>query len=124
MKNIPPPSPIVEHRDPGPADSTQAEIERRAAEIADIEGREVTAADRVRAQRELNGKDLPAAIEDDADSAESLSRDPSDPPVQRGRQTPNLEDTSEQNDLQKMVSEGVEEAQHDQMLASRQKKSV
>ena len=84
----------------------------------------MTAADRARARRELNGEDLPAAIDEDDQSAESLSRDPSDPPVQRGRQTRNLEESSGQNDLQKMVSEGVEEAQHEQMLASRQRKSL
>lgn len=124
MKNIPPPSPIVEHREAGAGFSTRSEIDRRAAEIAEIESRSVTSADRAQARRELNGEDLPAAIEDENESAESLSRDPSDPPVERGRQIPNLEETSEQNGLQKLVSEGVEEAQHEQMLASRHRKSL
>jgi hypothetical protein len=63
---------------------------------------------------------------EDAVMSDSLSRDPSEPAVSRGEQVPNVEepDDDEQAAPERLVSEGVEEAGHDQMLAARRKRNL
>jgi hypothetical protein len=95
------------------------DVERRALEIARIAGRkDVTPDDREQARAELSAARLPAATTEDADSMQSMSRDPSDPPANRGRQTPEYIETDEKQAVERLALEGVEEAQHDQMVGS------
>ncbi|HZZ58945.1 MAG TPA: hypothetical protein VFE31_14020 [Opitutaceae bacterium] len=101
---------------PGPADA-----DRRAREIALIDGHPVGPEDLTEAERELSGSNRP--LNDSADeSVGSLSRDPSDPPADQGRQAPSFEGDDEEQAAERLVSEGVEEADHDQMLAARKQR--
>jgi hypothetical protein len=103
---------------------TDADIERRARELAAIDGRtgaEPTKRDLARARRELAGTNLPATTGDDAESEISFSRDPSEPPTDRGHQVPDDEGVDEQKAVERLTEEGVEEAQHEQMLAARRR---
>ncbi len=100
---------------------TNADIERRAREIAVINGRSahsVSDADRAEARAELGGRVLPATTGEDVEGTAGVIRDPSEPPSVTGHQTPNLEGTDEQKAVERLVAEGAEEAQHDQMLAA------
>ncbi len=99
----------------GPAD-----IERRASELARIDNRsKVTEEDRSRAIAELRALHLPDTVNEDADSMQSMSRDPSDPMTDRGRQVPEHGGDDEKAALEQLALEGVEEAQHEQMLEAR-----
>ncbi len=118
MKDIIPPltGKILLHGQ-GIGSVSMADLEERAREIALIEGRSVTHQDRLRAKEELTrGATLSG---DDADSMESLSRDPSDPPGRHGEQLPDQAAADEQKTAERLVEEGVEEAQHEQMLEAR-----
>ena len=97
-----------------------ADIERRAKELALIDNRNAaTDEDRERARVELRDVNRPDAVNEDADSMQSMSRDPSDPMTDRGRQVPEYGVDDEKTALEHLALEGVEEAQHDQMLAAR-----
>jgi hypothetical protein len=63
---------------------------------------------------------------EDAAMVDSLSRDPSDPPPNRGEQIPDQEepDDDEEAQSERLVEEGVDEAEHDQMLAARRKRNL
>jgi hypothetical protein len=99
---------------------TRSDIERRARELALIDNRtEVTDDDRTRAITEFRARHLPDAVNEDADSMQSMSRDPSDPLADRGRQVPEYGGDDEKAALEHLALEGVEEAQHDQMVQSR-----
>jgi hypothetical protein len=100
-----------------------ADVERRAKEIARIEGHSVVREDdRRRATEELGGNDLPPLGDEEAEGTSSLSRDPSEPASTPGRQIPDQENEEEQFTTERLVAEGVSEAEHDQMLAARRKK--
>lgn len=71
--------------------------------------------------RERQGDVVPPLSTEDADSNGSLSRDPSDPAVDRGRQAPNYEGDDENDVGERLVSEGVEEADTDQRRAARKR---
>ncbi len=96
------------------------DLDRRAREIALIDGRtEATDDDRARAAAELSDQDLPDTQNEDADSMRSMTRDPSDPLVDRGRQAPEYGGDDEKAAVERLALEGVEEAQREQMLESR-----
>jgi hypothetical protein len=104
---------------------TDNEIRDRAMELASINGRAnqgVTDDDLRQAQEELLGRNLPASSTDDLESSGSLSRDPSDPPSLTGHQTPDREGPDEEQVMERLVMEGVEEANHEQMLQGRRKR--
>jgi len=104
---------------------TGSEVEQRALELALIDGRsEPTAEDRQRARKELQGETLPDAIEEDNDASVGLTRDPSEPPSDTGHQIPDREGLDEEVMTERLALEGVEEAQHDQMLQARRKKET
>ena len=110
----------VEVRGNGVSGFSTDDIERRARELALIENRtEVTQLDRDAALSELRARHLPDAINEDAESMQSMSRDPSDPMVDRGRQVPEYGGDDEKAALEHLALEGVEEAQHEQMLEAR-----
>jgi hypothetical protein len=112
--------PKVELHGKGVGGFTPGDIERRARELAEIDNRvNVTNADRQQARSEFLDRDLPAALNEDAETSQSLSRDPSDPATDRGRQAPDYVESDEDTSLQRLALEGVEEAQHDQMTAAR-----
>lgn len=100
---------------------TQADVERRARELALIDNRtEPTDEDRARALAEFQDRNLPDTVTEDEDTMQSMSRDPSDPMVDRGRQTPEYaSDADQKTVVEKLALEGVEEAQHEQMVQSR-----
>lgn len=99
---------------------SEADIHQRAKELALIENRtEPNDDDRTRALAEFGDRNLPDAVNEDADSMRSLSRDPSDPLSDRGHQVPEYGTDDEKAALEKMTLEGVEEAQHEQMVQSR-----
>ncbi|MDF3057143.1 MAG: hypothetical protein K0R17_1358 [Rariglobus sp.] len=104
---------------------TRSMIERRAHEIALIDGRDfITTGDRRMARQELQGRDLPDTTSDDSPSiALSLNRDPSDPISVPGHQTPTYNEADDDDMTERLAIEGIEEAQHDQMLAARRRKN-
>ncbi|CAM2965047.1 hypothetical protein [Rariglobus hedericola] len=105
---------------------TPAMIEHRAQEIALIEGHDgVSSADRRTARQELQGRTLPETTSDDsAVIASSMNRDPSDPVSVPGHQTQIHNNEGDDPDMiERLAIEGVEEAQHEQMLASRRQKN-
>lgn len=113
-------TPKIELRGKGVGGFTKSDLERRALELALIDNRtEATDEDRARARREFRDQDLPDALNEDAETTRSLSRDPSDPLVDRGHQVPEYGVQDEDTELQKIALEGVEEAQHEQMVESR-----
>jgi hypothetical protein len=108
----------------GTGELTDEIIEERAQEIAVIRGRaadRVSEEDRAEAWAELQGELLPDSTDSDGESAGAITRDPSEPLAVPGRQVPNLEPEDESGATERLASEGVEEAQHDQMLAARQR---
>ena len=113
---------ILNH-DKGRGITDATDVEQRAGEIARIEGHELSETDRQQAERELDGADIAPATDEDADSRGALSRDPSEPVSNFGRQIPDREPEDEQFAAERLVAEGVSEAEHDQMLAARRKKN-
>lgn len=100
------------------------DILRRARELAAIDGRsgaDPTDDDIARARIELLGTDLPATTVEDEEARSGLTRDPSEPPSIPGREKPMHEGPDEEKAVERMALEGVEEAQHDQMLAARRR---
>jgi hypothetical protein len=121
MKRVLTPTSKVERHGEGVGPATDDDIEQRAKELARIAGRkEVTDDDRANARAEFLDRNLPDPVNEDAESMQSRSRDPSDPPVERGRQAPEYMDVDEKTNLERLALEGVEEAQHDQMMSARQ----
>lgn len=104
---------------------TRSMIELRAQEIALIEGRDTpTDEDRHLARQELQGGDLPDTTADDSPAiARSLNRDPSEPISVPGHQAPTFNEADDDNVSERLAIEGIEEAQHDQMLAARRRKN-
>lgn len=58
------------------------------------------------------------AVNEDEHTTQSMSRDPSDPATDRGRQIPEYGGDDEKAALEHLALDGVEEAQNEQMLAS------
>lgn len=111
-------------RGEGHGDISAADIERRARELADIDGRSgaaLTPRDLARARAELLGRNLPATTMEDDEATAAISRDPSEPPSARGREAPLLEGPDEDKAIERLALEGVEEAQHEQMIAARRR---
>lgn len=106
---------------------TDDDIEQRAREIAIINGRDpgaVSDDDRAQARDELSGRSVPDTTTEDDQSIGTLSRDPSNPPAFAGKATPNFFEPNEQEELEHLVLDGVEEAQHDQMLEARKRRDL
>jgi hypothetical protein len=101
-----------------------SDLEKRAEEIARIESHATSAADRALAARELSGDDLPPTTDDDAISRSAITRDPSEPPSIGGRQIPDQKDEDEdgQSTVERLVADGVNEADREQMLADRNRR--
>lgn len=96
-----------------------AALEQRAKENARIAGRcRPTKADREQARQELLGRAVPPTTKDAAESRRAVSRDPSEPVSRRGTRTRTAPDRDLQDGLERLVNEGVEEAQHDLSVAA------
>jgi hypothetical protein len=99
------------------------DIEERADEIASIEDHsEVQESDLRQAEREMSGQALEPPTDSNGDSRGALSRDPSEPVSDFGHQVPDRETEEEEFAAERLVAEGVNEAEHDQMLAARRRK--
>lgn len=105
---------------------TDEAIMLRARELAMIDGRsprEVTDEDRERALAELRGQHLPDGSFDDGEVRAGMSRDPAEPRSIAGVRTPVYNQPEDQEMQERLALEGVEEAQHDQMLAARRRQT-
>lgn len=99
------------------------DIEKRARELADIDGRsgaDITTGDLARAEAELTGTALRSTTAENEVNA-LLSRDPSEPVSVAGHEIPSREGLDEEKIAERLALEGVEEAQHEQMLAARRR---
>ncbi len=125
MKTQPSPSGRILRHGVRSDEVTAEAIETRARELALIDGRrsgDVNDEDRRRGRAELRGDHLPETSLEDEEGAGRLSRDPSDPAVVDGLRKPLQNDPEDQEIQERLVLEGVEEAQHDQMLADRRRR--
>lgn len=123
MERFRPPHRILVHG-AGTGDLTDEDVERRARELAVIRGgseERVTEDDRAAAWAELRGEPMPASSVDDSESRGAVTRDPSEPMADTGRQVADQEGDDDEVAPERLAIEGVEEAQHDQMLASRRR---
>lgn len=101
----------------GPLDATA--VERRAEELAVIDGRsaeEVNEADRERARLELKDETLLASEDQDHRSDRVASSNPADIGVETGHEVAAQAPVDEQHLREEQVSEGVREAEHERML--------
>lgn len=119
----PPQSKLILHGQ-GTGDLTDDEVEKRAGEIATIRSGSadrISENDRQEAWAELQGELLPATTDTNGESLGALSRDPSESVAISGRHISNHEGENDSSARELLATEGVEEAQHDQMLAARQR---
>ena|SRR5882724_1075803 len=126
MKNITPPTSgkILSHNH-GTGLFSRADLAGRAREIALTNGRSRPTADDYRqAKAELQGKNLPPTSDVDATSSRGLTRDPSEPISNYGSEKPGQEADDGQKATERLVIEGVEEAQHEQMVAARRRRNA
>jgi hypothetical protein len=122
-KNRPTQAKILLHGK-GVGSISERDVERRARELASINGvppKVISEEFIVQARRELRGEDLPPSSTEDSESIGGLTRNPSEPPSDPGHKIPDIEEPDGQQDQELLAEEGVEEAQHDQMLAARRR---
>lgn len=105
---------------------TEDAVDQRARELAQIAGRSpnvITDEDRRLARAELSGETLPDTTLTDDEGVAGLTRDTGEPRSYTGAPVPQQNEPEDQQVTERLVLEGVEEAQHDQMLAaSRQRR--
>ena len=95
---------------------TQQLIDERAREIARSDGRtQPNDLDRSRAREELAG---PTSASEKAPTREEPGRDWQIPLVSSGEKVPTVRPEDDENIPEKLILEGVEEADHDQRLES------
>src|SRR5882672_9507026 len=124
MKKITPPTTgkILVHN-AGAGAIGARDLAQRTDEIASIAGHpSPTANDRDEAERELRGNAIPPTGDVEGLGVGAVTRDPSEPPSNFGVEKPNYEADDEQKAAERLVLEGVEEAQHEQMVAARRQK--
>ena len=98
-------------------------IEQRAQELAEIRGSgSYTQEDLAEAARELRGHSLPVSSPEDDVAETGLARDPSDPAANTGHHVPDMPADDENEASARLAQEGVDEAQHDLMLAARRRR--
>ena len=95
-------------------------IEERAREIARSDGRaQPNDLDRTRAREELTGS---TSASEKLPTREEPGRDWQMPLVSTGEKAPTVRPEDDENIPEKLVQEGVEEADHDQRLSSERNK--
>lgn len=97
---------------------TESDVRRRALELAGINGLPVSEKFLAQARRELTGEDLPSTTTEDIEATAAITRDPSEPPSDSGHRVEDIGEPDEQEELELLTEEGVEEAQHEQMIAA------
>ena len=91
-------------------------IEERAREIARSDGRsEPNDLDRASAREDLTG---PTSGSEKPPTTEEPGRDWQMPLVSTGQKAPTVRPEDDENIVEKLVQEGIEEADHDQRLSS------
>ncbi|MFT3781989.1 MAG: hypothetical protein QM790_08225 [Nibricoccus sp.] len=123
MNNQSPQAKILLHG-AGVGGVTDKDILQRARELAAIDGDsspEVSDTYIERARQELTGQSLPPTTGEDSEALGAMTRDPSEPISDSGHRVPETEVPDEQQDLERLTEEGVEEAQHEQMIAARRR---
>ena len=126
MKNITPPTTgkILVHNH-GTGLFSPADMTARANEIALTNGRSSpTSEDFRQARQELHGDNLPPTSDSDATGSMGITRDPSEPVSNYGSEKPTQEADDGQKATERLVMEGVEEAQHEQMVAARRRRET
>ena len=95
---------------------TQQMIEQRAREIARTDGRlQTNDLDRIRAREDLTG---PTSGSEKLPTKEEPGRDWQMPLVSTGEKAPTVRPEDDENIPEKLIQEGIEEADHDQRLSS------
>jgi hypothetical protein len=120
MKRSPPGK--IQIHGQGTGDLDERDVEKRAREIATIRGHStenITEEDRAEAWAELHGDHARDTMATDHVSRGSISRDPSEPLGDPGHQVADRVEEDESTAVERLANEGLEEAQHDQMLAAR-----
>jgi hypothetical protein len=108
-----------------PNQAGDSRIEQRAQELAEIRGASsYTPEDLAEAARELRGRDLPVASSETDVAEAGAGRDPSDPIGETGHHVPDMPADDENEASARLAQEGVDEAQHDLMLAARRKRET
>jgi len=93
-------------------------IEERAREIAQVEGRaEANDLDRTRAREDLTGS---TSGSEEVPTREEPDRDWYTPRGSAGEKAPTVRPQDEENISEKLIQEGIEEADHDQRSKSGQ----
>ena len=112
----------IEKHGGGAGPVSPEDVEKRAGEIARIEGRDAHAVnedDRERARRELHGETLPPASEEPRTDTVA-TRNPADMAVRTGHEKERKTPADEQEDPDREVREGLREAEHERMLRARE----
>ena len=125
-KTTSPPGSIMGHaRRDEASDHSRPQLEKRAAELAEIRGLTDGSfhdEDLQQARRELAGQQLPTPADAAAEPTEtSLSRDPADEPGHRGHQVPDQVPEDEESARARLALEGVDAAERETMLADRRR---
>lgn len=103
---------------PGVGHASQADIEQRAAELAQTDGREVfTDADLTRAAADLAGGAVQVAAPEADPGVEALTAW-DDPPQQTAQRIEPLPVEDEATIAERLIREGMEEAEHDIRVAA------
>ena len=116
---------ILNHGD-GIGEVDQAAIEQRARELAEIDGftaGQVNEGHRHQARLEMLGADDPDASNDDEGAIAEMSDEDDVPGESGGAVSPGTNaaaNADEQSDAEQLYAEGIAEAEHDRMTASRE----
>ena len=120
MNEAQPTSRKILRRTEGVGTVTPQMIEERAREIARSDGRaQPNDLDRTRAREELTGT---TSASEKLPTREEPGRDWQMPLVSTGEKAPTVRPEDDENIPEKLVQEGVEEADHDQRLSSERNK--
>ena len=120
MNEAQPTSRKILRRTEGVGTVTPQMIEERAREIARSDGRaQPNDLDRTRAREELTGT---TSASEKLPTREESGRDWQMPLVSTGEKAPTVRPEDDENISEKLVQEGVEEADHDQRLSSERNK--
>ena len=116
MNEVQPSSPKILRGTEGVGTVTPQMIEERAREIARSDGRShPNDLDRTSAREELLG---PTSDSEKLPTREEPGRDWQMPLVSTGEKAPTVRPEDDENIVQKLVEEGIEEADHDQRLSA------
>lgn len=99
--------------------ATEADIEKRARELAELDDRspdQVTDEDRIRARKELRGENLETSVGGERESHADVPRNPGEPAAKHGKAAPRTEEPDEQQFMEEEIKEGVRAAEHERSV--------